>query len=165
MKHLTVLATAMAMSLAFHAQAKTYTPVFTEDFESASSFASGWTWYGRAHKQAERTLIDGSTTSHFLHITETKYERGDYAFNNDCTALTDYRLEFDWFANMGFGGKTCRLICYAGESELFHVADPNPGNEITSYLFINGADTTDTANAVATFTSASRGADCTGDSN
>jgi len=165
MKHLTVLAAAMAMGLAFHAHAKSYTPVFTEDFESTSPFASGWTWYGSAHKQAERTLIDGTTKSQFLYITGTKYERGDYAFNNDCTALTDYRLEFDWFANMGYGGKTCRLICYAGESELFHVADPNPGNATTSYLFINGADTEDTANAVATFTSANRGADCTGASN
>ena len=165
MKHSTVLATAIAIGLAFTARAKTYTPVFTEDFESASSFASGWTWDGSAHEQAERTLIDGTTKSQFLHITGTTYERGDYAFTNDCTALTDYRLEFDWFANMGFGGKTCRLICYAGESELFHVADPNPGNETTSYLYINGADTTDTANAVATFTSAGRGANCTGASN
>ncbi len=140
------------------AQAKTYTTVFSQDFETS---ADGWSWYGSAHELASRTLIDGTTTSQFLHVTGTKYERGDFSFPSTCTALTDYRLEFDWFANMGYGGKTCRLIVYAGDGELVHVADPNPGNETTSYLYLNGTDTSDTANAVATFTSAGRGADCT----
>ena len=167
MKHSTVLAAAMAMVLAFTARAKTYTPVFTEDFESDSPFASGWTWYGSAHEQAERTLIDGTTTSKFLHITNTKYERGDFSFNSDCTALTDYRLEFDWFANSGFNNKTCRLYVFAGDSELFQIADPNENSKDlkTAYLFLDGASSSDLANASASFAAASRGADCTGASN
>ncbi|MBQ6330011.1 MAG: hypothetical protein IJI35_13415, partial [Kiritimatiellae bacterium] len=167
MKHSTVLAAAMAMGLAFHAHAKTYTPVFTEDFESDSPFASGWTWNGSAHEQAERTLIDGTTMSQFLHITGTKYERGDYTFNSDCTALTDYRLEFDWFANSGFNNKTCRLYVFADDSELFQIADPNENSKDlkTAYLFLDGASSSDLANASASFAAASRGADCTGASN
>ena len=166
MKKSTVLAAAMAMGLAFHAQAKTYTPVFTEDFESTSPFASGWTWNGSAHEQAERTLIDGTTKSNFLHIKATKYERGDFSFSSDCTALTDYRLEFDWFANMGYNAKTCRLYVYAGDDVLFQAADPNAAssNLRNGYLFL-GSDNSDTAKAVATFRTAERGKDCINDGN
>ena len=141
--------------------------VFSEDFESSDPFASGWTWNGSAHEQAERTLIDGTTTSKFLHITETTYEKGTYSFNSDCTSLTNYKLEFDWFANMGFNDRTCRLQVYAGEKELVHIANPNAksSSNTTAYLYIDGADYNDKTKAVATFTTAGRGGDCTGTSN
>ena len=141
--------------------------VFSEDFESNDPFASGWTWNGSAHEQAERTLIDGTTTSKFLHITETTYEKGTYSFNSDCTSLTNYKLEFDWFANMGFHDATCHLQVYAGENELVHIADPNAKNSrnTTAYLYIDGADYNDKTKAIATFTTADRGDDCTGTSN
>ncbi len=155
---------AAAMMSLSSANAKTYTSVFTEDFEYSDD---GWTWANSAHELTSRTLIDGETTSQFLHITSTKWNRGDYSFSSDCTALTDYKLEFDWFANMGYNAKTCRLYVYAGEGELFQIADPNAksSNYTTAYLYLNGADSSDTSNASATFTTAARGNDCTGTSN
>ena len=141
--------------------------VFSEDFESNDPFASGWTWNGSAHEQAERTLIDGTTTSKFLHITATRYEKGTYSFNSLCTSLADYKLEFDWFANMGYNAKTCRLQVYAGANELVHIANPNAASSqnTTAYLYVDGADYNDKTKAVATFTTAGRGGDCTGTSN
>ena len=140
--------------------------VFSEDFESSDPFASGWTWKGSAYEQAERTLIDGTMTSKFLHITATTGETGTYSFNSDCTSLTNYKLEFDWFANMGFHNTTCHLQVYAGENELVHIADPNAmsSQNTTAYLYIDGADYNDKSKAVATFTTAGRGVDCTGTS-
>ena len=141
--------------------------VFSEDFESSDPFAAGWTWNGSAHEQAARTLIDGTTTSKFLHITATTYEKGTYLFNSDCTSLTDYKLEFDWFANMGYNATTCRLQVYAGANELVHIANPNAASSknTTAYLYVDGADYNDKSKAVATFTTAGRGDDCTESSN
>ena len=140
--------------------------VFSEDFESSDPFAADWTWNGSAHEQAERTLIDGTMTSKFLHITATTGERGTYSFNSACTSLTDYKLEFDWFANMGYHNTTCHLQVYAGENELVHIADPNAmsSQNTTAYLYIDGADYNDKTKAVATFTTAGRGGNCTGTS-
>ncbi len=163
-KHACCIAAMLALGASEVAVAKTYATVFSQDFETS---ADGWSWHGSAHELASRTLIDGTTTSQFLHITGAAYERGDYSFSSTCTSLTDYRLEFDWFANMGFNDKTCRLYVYAGDLALVHIADPNAysSQNTTAYLYLNGADYSDTANASATFTSAGRGADCTGTSN
>jgi len=157
------LHTILVAAFAFAADAKTYTQVFSEDFESNAPFASGWTWNGNAHEQAERTLMDGTSTSKFLHITATKDERGDFSLDSSCTSLTDYKIEFDWFANMGYNAKTCRLYVYAGESTLFRVDDPNAASSqnTTAYLYANE----DYENALATFRSSGRGGDCTGTSN
>ena len=57
MKHSTVLAAAMAIGLAFHAHAKTYTPVFTQSFDDADTYTANF--------------YDGSVASDILGTSES----------------------------------------------------------------------------------------------
>ena len=115
MKNSTVLA-AMAMGLAFHAHAKTYTPVFTEDFENAATWHDN-VQYGSVSNaylkmttlnlggteyqlsQAERMLSDGVSTTKFYQQASSNNQRRNSAFIIPDSVLTslgnDYMLEFD----------------------------------------------------------------------
>ena len=116
MKHSTVLAAAMAIGLAFHAHAKSYTPVFTEDFENAATWHDN-VQYGSVSNayfkmttlnlggteyqlsQAERTLADGVSTTKFYQQASSNNQKRNSAFIIPDSALsglgTDYVLEFD----------------------------------------------------------------------
>lgn len=126
MKNSTVLAAAMAMGLAFHAQAKTYTtPVFTEDFENTETWHDN-VQYGSVSNayfnmatlnlggtdyqlsQAERTLADGVTTTKFYQQASDNNQKRNSAFIIPDSALNglgnDYMLEFD----LGFNAPYAR---------------------------------------------------------
>ena len=116
MKNSTVLAAAMAMGLAFHAQAKTYTPVFTEDFENTATWHDN-VQYGSVSNayfnmatlnlggtdyqlsQAVRTLADGVSTTKFYQQASSNNQRRNSAFIIPDSVLNglgnDYMLEFD----------------------------------------------------------------------
>ena len=116
MKNSTVLAAAMAMGLAFHAHAKTYTPVFTEDFENAATWHDN-VQYGSVSNayfnmatlnlggtdyqlsQSERTLADGVSTTKFYQQASSSNQKRNSAFIIPDSVLTslgnDYMLEFD----------------------------------------------------------------------
>ena len=57
MKNSTVLAAVMSIGLAFHAQAKLYTPVFTQSFDSAETYTANF--------------YDGSVASDILGTSES----------------------------------------------------------------------------------------------
>ena len=116
MKNSTVLAATMAMGLAFHAHAKPYTPVFTEDFENTETWHDN-VQYGSVSNaylkmttlnlggteyqlsQAERTLADGVSTTKFYQQASSNNQRRNSAFIIPDSVLNglgnDYMLEFD----------------------------------------------------------------------
>lgn len=98
------------------AQAKTYTPVFTEDFENAETWHDNVQYGsvpnayfnmatlelgGMAYQlsQAERTLADGVTVTKFYQQASNKNQRRNSAFEIPDSVLSgvgdDYKLEFD----------------------------------------------------------------------
>lgn len=116
MKHSTVLAAAMAFGLAVHAHAKSYTPVFTEDFENAVTWHDN-VQYGSVSNaylkmttlnlggteyqlsQAERMLSDGVSTTRFYQQASSNNQKRNSAFIIPDSVLnslgSDYMLEFD----------------------------------------------------------------------
>lgn len=116
MNRSTVLAAAMVLGLAFHAHAKTYTPVFTEDFEyddlwnahvqygtvSNAYFNMATTNLGGdAYQlsQGKRTLADGVSTTKFYQQASSNNQKRNSAFVIPDSVLNglgnDYMLEFD----------------------------------------------------------------------
>ncbi len=116
MKRSTALATIIAAGLVFHADAKSYTPVFTEDFENAATWHDN-VQYGSVSNaylkmttlnlggteyqlsQAERTLADGVSTTKFYQQASSNNQRRNSAFIIPDSVLNglgnDYMLEFD----------------------------------------------------------------------
>lgn len=116
MKRSAVLATIIAIGLVFHADAKSYTPVFTEDFENAATWHDN-VQYGSVSNayfkmatlnlggtdyqlsQAVRTLADGVSTTKFYQQASDDNQKRNSAFIIPDSVLsglgTDYVLEFD----------------------------------------------------------------------
>ena len=116
MKRSAVLATIIAIGLVFHADAKSYTLVFTEDFENAATWHDN-VQYGSVSNaylkmttlnlggtdyqlsQAERTLSDGVSTTKFYQQASSNNQKRNSAFIIPDSVLNglgnDYMLEFD----------------------------------------------------------------------
>lgn len=116
MKRSTALATIIAAGLVFHADAKSYTPVFTEDFENAATWHDN-VQYGSVSNaylkmttlnlggteyqlsQAERMLSDGVSTTKFYQQASSGNQKRNSAFIIPDSVLNglgnDYMLEFD----------------------------------------------------------------------
>ena len=121
MKHSTVLAAAMAMGLAFHAQAKTYTPVFTQSFDEdkaetfKTNFVSGTVAseiFGTSdssesaisdeatHVQEQKSRYGATEDAKFYYYNRNEKSQGFsiiYKFPSSVTNLTDYKVEFDYY--------------------------------------------------------------------
>ena len=116
MKRSTALATIIAAGLVFHADAKPYTPVFTEDFENTETWHDN-VQYGSVSNayfnmatlnlggteyqlsQAVRTLSDGVSTTKFYQQASSGNQKRNSAFIIPDSVLNglgnDYMLEFD----------------------------------------------------------------------
>lgn len=129
------------------------TPVFSQDFESNST---GWS----NGSLQSRTTYAG-TESKFLYISGAT--TSSYSFDSTVTSLESYKLEFDWFASMGYNDTTCALRLYAGDNEIIAVEDPNAKNSslTTAYIYANGDHTAN----IGTFTTVGRGGSCQGMNN
>ncbi|MBO6121906.1 MAG: hypothetical protein J6Q49_08625 [Kiritimatiellae bacterium] len=119
MKNSTVLAAAMAMGLAFHAQAKTYTPVFTQSFDEAETFKENFVSgtvaseiFGTSdssesaipdeatHVQEQKSRYGAAEDAKFYYYNRYESSQGFsiiYKFPSSVTALTDYKVEFDYY--------------------------------------------------------------------
>ena len=119
MKNSTVLAAAMAMGLAFHAQAKTYTPVFTQSFDEAETFKENFVSgtvaseiFGTSdssesaipdaatHVQEQKSRYGATEDAKFYYYNRNEKSQGFsiiYKFPSSVTNLTDYKVEFDYY--------------------------------------------------------------------
>ena len=119
MKNSTVLAAAMAMGLAFHAHAKTYTPVFTQSFDEAGTFKENFVSgtvaseiFGTSdssesaipdaatHVQEQKSRYGATEDAKFYYYNRYELSQGFsiiYKFPSSVTALTDYKVEFDYY--------------------------------------------------------------------
>ena len=122
MKNSTVLAAAMAMSLAFHAQAKLYTPVFTQSFDSAETYTAnfydgsvasdilgtsesdpGTAITGATEQKQRYGATEGEKFCFHNRTAKTSSNRALYKFPSSVAELTDYKLEFDYYLSPGVG--------------------------------------------------------------
>ena len=125
MKNSTVLAAAMAMGLAFHAQAKLYTPVFTQSFDSAETYTAnfydgsvasdilgtsesdpGTAITGETEQKQRYGATEGEKFCFHKKTSRTGTNRALYKFPSSVTGLSDYKLEFDYYLSPGVGTDT-----------------------------------------------------------
>ena len=125
MKNSTVLAAAMAFGLAFHAQAKLYTPVFTQSFDSAETYTAnfydgsvasdilgtsesdpGTAITGETEQKQRYGATEGEKFCFHKKTSKTGTNRALYKFPSSVTGLSDYKLEFDYYLSPGVGTDT-----------------------------------------------------------
>ena len=125
MKHSTVLAAAMAIGLAFHAHAKTYTPVFTQSFDDADTYTAnfydgsvasdilgtsesdpGTAITGETEQKQRYGATEGEMFCFHKKTSSSSTNRALYKFPSSVTGLSDYKLEFDYYLSPGVGGDT-----------------------------------------------------------
>ena len=125
MKNSTVLAAVMAMSLAFHAQAKLYTPVFTQSFDSAETYTAnfydgsvasdilgtsesdpGTAITGATEQKQRYGATEGKMFCYHNKLGNASMNRALYKFPSSVTGLSDYKLEFDYYLSPGVGDYT-----------------------------------------------------------
>ena len=125
MKHSTVLAAAMAMSLAFHAHAKLYTPVFTQSFDSAETYTAnfydgsvasdilgtsesdpGTAITGATEQKQRYGATEGKMFCYHNKPGNASTNRALYKFPSSVTGLSDYKLEFDYYLSPAVGEYT-----------------------------------------------------------
>ena len=123
MKHSTVLAAAMVLGLAFHAQAKTYTPVFTQSFDDADTYTANFydgsvasdilgtsdedpetAITGTAEQKQRYGAAEGEKFCYHNKTGSAQTNRALYKFPASVTGLSDYKLEFDYYLCPGVGG-------------------------------------------------------------
>ena len=98
MKHSAVLAAVMSIGLAFHAQAKTYTPVFTEDFENAATWHDNVkygtvTSYDLNYRASLWKSIGGQAKAQEVNREIAKYVDVMIGYEEDFTAALGIEVE------------------------------------------------------------------------
>ena len=122
MNRSTVLAAAMVLGLAFHAQAKLYTPVFTQSFDSAETYTAnfydgsvasdilgtsesdpGTAITGETEQKQRYGATEGEMFCFHNKTSKTATNRALYKFPSSVTGLSDYKLEFDYYLSPAVG--------------------------------------------------------------
>lgn len=125
MKKSAVLAAAMAIGLAFHVQAKLYTPVFTQSFDSAETYTAnfydgsvasdilgtsesdpGTAITGAIDQKQRDGAAEGEMFCFHNKTGGSGTNRALYKFPSSVTGLFDYKLEFDYYLSPGVGSDT-----------------------------------------------------------
>ena len=115
----------MAMSLAFHAHAKLYTPVFTQSFDSAETYTAnfydgsvasdilgtsesdpGTAITGATEQKQRYGATEGKMFCYHNKPGNASTNRALYKFPSSVTGLSDYKLEFDYYLSPAVGEYT-----------------------------------------------------------